>query len=171
MENSVNKSGKGMAITSLVCGIVALIISFAPCVGIFGIPFAVLAIVFGAISLSRSRKEGYTSGMSVGGLATSITALIISVAWLVAIVKISNNGLNFNMDKMHPKFDMFFDVNGISYDMESVDFDSRDTTLERLETVLENMNDGSVRMSATDSTFTMTVEDGESKVTIGAKKK
>ncbi len=170
LQENTNRNGRGFGIVALVCGIISVFISFVPCMGIFGMPFSISAIVFGIVSMVRARKAKESSGMAVAGITTGGVALIVSIAWLVVIVKTSNNGINMNKF-WNPNVSMFMDINDLSCDFESADFDTRDTTLERLATVLNDMDGDRVCISANDSTFTLTVEDGESKVTIGTKKK
>lgn len=170
IQENTSKNGRGFGIVAFVCGIFSVFISFVPCVGIFGIPLSVTAVVFGILSMVRARKSKEQAGMAVAGVTTGAIALIVSIAWLVVIVNTSNGNINVNKS-WNPNFDMFFDIDGLSYDFESVDFDNRDTTLERLATVLNEMEGDKIHVLATDSTFTVTVEDGESKVVIGTKKK
>ncbi len=170
MDNQNNLNGQGFGVGSLVCGIVAIIIAFIPCVGMASMPFAIASIVFGAISMSRGRKTDSPKGMAVGGLVTSIIALVVSVAWLVALVRLSNVDGNAVKDKCEEIF------NSMDWSMTvnecDADFDCNDSTMERLETVLSNMNnDANFNMTASDSTFEVTVDDGESKVTISGKSK
>lgn len=168
-QETKNKNGQGFGIVALICGIVSLFISFVPCVGILAIPISITAIVFGIVSMVRARKSENPAGMATAGVITAGIAFIVSIAWLVVVVDAGHRSI-YNT-KWNPNFNMFFDLDGVSCDFESVDFENRDTTLERLATVLNDMNGDKVCVSANDSVITVTVEDGDSKVTIGAKKK
>ncbi len=71
----------GLGIASMVLGIVAVI----PCFSVLLIP-GVLAIVFGAISLSQSKKnpEKYTGrGMAIAGLVLGLVSLAILLLFVV----------------------------------------------------------------------------------------
>ena len=72
----------GLGIASMVLGIVAVVI---PCFWVFQIP-GVLAIIFGAISLSQFSKNAvaYTGrGMAVAGLVLGLVSLVILLLVLV----------------------------------------------------------------------------------------
>ena len=66
----------GFAIAALVLGILSVVICFPPLVGL---PFAVLALVFGI--LGRGSFE--TEGMAIGGIILGGVGLAIQFLWLV----------------------------------------------------------------------------------------
>jgi steroid 5-alpha reductase family enzyme len=65
-----------VAVASLVLGIIAFILSFIPCIGIFAIVPAILGIIFGIVGMSSAKKTGQGKGMAVAGLILSILAII-----------------------------------------------------------------------------------------------
>lgn len=71
-------NSKGMAIASLVMGIISLV-----CCGSI---FAILGIIFGAVSLSRKKQH---NGMAIAGLIISCIAFVL---WLVAIIFLASTG-------------------------------------------------------------------------------
>ncbi|MDL2236497.1 hypothetical protein LJC56_01495 [Christensenellaceae bacterium OttesenSCG-928-K19] len=73
MENK-----KTFGIISLLCGILAIVLTFTP-LSIVGLILAILGIVFSAVS---KKKEG-KNGLATGGLVLSIIALVI---WIIVIV-------------------------------------------------------------------------------------
>ncbi|MDO5845837.1 MAG: hypothetical protein Q4Q04_02825 [Methanocorpusculum sp.] len=76
-ENGFNEEKNGLSIASLVLGIIGLLLS---CVPIIGPAAAILAIIFGGISLHN--KEG-SEGMSIAGLVLGILALL---GWVILII-------------------------------------------------------------------------------------
>lgn len=70
---------KGFAVTSMVLGIVSLVIPYG------GIITAILAIIFGAVS--RSRNDG-GRGMAIAGLVCGIVALVL---WVIVIIAVAAN--------------------------------------------------------------------------------
>lgn len=67
------KQGKGMAITSMVCGIVGFFF--------LGLVLGIMAIIFGGVALSRNTKG---KGMAVTGLVLGIIEVIANIVlWLV----------------------------------------------------------------------------------------
>src|SRR5262245_58181692 len=66
---------KGLAITSLVLGIISI-----PTLGLLGVG-AITAIVLGSIALGRIKKEPAIyggKGMAVAGIATSVVSLLLA---------------------------------------------------------------------------------------------
>lgn len=70
---------KGMAITALVLGIVALILCWIPFVGIVGLVLGIVAIIMGIVGLKQSKGLAIT-GIVLGSLAILIGLLSIIVA-------------------------------------------------------------------------------------------
>ena len=64
--------GKGLAIGSLVCGIISLFI--------FGI---ILGIV-GFILAISAKKKGFTGGMATAGMVLSIIGFVLAVVFIIA---------------------------------------------------------------------------------------
>jgi Domain of unknown function (DUF4190) len=71
-------SPKGFAITSMVLGIVSLVIPYG------GIVTAILAIIFGTVS--RRRNEG-GRGMAIAGFVCGIVALAL---WVIVIIIVAS---------------------------------------------------------------------------------
>ena len=76
-----------MPVASLVCGILALILSFIPCIGWFlALILAVLGIVFGGVGITQANKSGGEGkGMSTAGLVLSILALVWIAVFLLVL--------------------------------------------------------------------------------------
>jgi hypothetical protein len=71
------------ATTAMVLGIVAVSIAWLPFLVVLGAIAAVLAIVFGAIGLRRSRVTGSGRSFAVAGLTTGVAALAAAVIGVV----------------------------------------------------------------------------------------
>lgn len=81
METSIEKKGtSGLAIASMVLGIVSLCIS---CIPIVAIICSILGLVFGCISL-RGNKPG--RGMAIAGIITSIVSIILMIIFLIIYI-------------------------------------------------------------------------------------
>lgn len=80
MENNAKQANdkKGFSIAALVLGIVALVLS---CVWYISIPCAILALVFGILGIKSSKK-----GMSIAGIATGATGLVICIFMLIVFI-------------------------------------------------------------------------------------
>lgn len=93
MEKTVmvtEQKGNGMAVTSLVLGIVGLVLGLIPIVGWFLMPAWILAIIFGAVGIKQSQSKG----MSYTGLSLGIVTIIYKIGFwlLVAAGVISSTG-------------------------------------------------------------------------------
>lgn len=80
-----------MGIASLVLGIISLIMSLIPGLGVFFCVTAVIGIILGIISLCKKLDKG----KSIAGIITSSLAIIIAVLYIVGMVVIlgGENGL------------------------------------------------------------------------------
>jgi hypothetical protein len=67
----------GLAIASLVCGIVGLLF--------FGIILGPLAVIFGAIGLSRANRGASGKGLATAGLIMGVIATVAAIV-LIAVV-------------------------------------------------------------------------------------
>ena len=135
METKEIKNGKASGIVSLVCGILALLLAFVPCVGMFAIPIEAVALVFGIISIVKAEKTKSPIGMAVAGLITSIVAFILSIAWIVVIGRTVSKELN--PDDFVRNFKNNFEWR-IETDEEI--FEGTDSTMVRLGAILDSMN-------------------------------
>ncbi|MCB1235051.1 MAG: DUF4190 domain-containing protein [Verrucomicrobiae bacterium] len=72
----------GLAVASLVCGILGLLGNF--CYG-FGLPVSLAAVICAHLSRRKARREGRTGGegMSLAGLITGYVGLAIGVVFLL----------------------------------------------------------------------------------------
>lgn len=71
------KDRKGLAIASMVLGIVSLVLF---CIWYISIPCAILALVFGIISLKSSKK-----GMAIAGISTGAVGFILMILLYVFV--------------------------------------------------------------------------------------
>ena len=74
----------GLAIASLVCGIVGLVI--------FAFILGPLAVIFGGVGLSKANRGAGHKGMAIAGLVLGVLDIILFVVVLVAV---SHNGGHF----------------------------------------------------------------------------
>jgi hypothetical protein len=75
----------GMAVASMVLGIVGLVFSFIPFIGVIAWPLVILGIIFGGVGISKANQvPGSPKGMAIAGLTCSIVGLVICIIWAVA---------------------------------------------------------------------------------------
>ena len=74
-------SSNGMAVTSLVFGILSLLFFWLT---LLDLPFIILGVVFGAVGMSESRRHLPGRGMAIAGLVCSLVTLL-PVIILIAV--------------------------------------------------------------------------------------
>lgn len=75
--------GKGMAIGSLVCGIVSLVFAWWSFAAIVGFIAGVVGIVLGVLGGKKMKMVGAPAGMATAGLVLSIIGAILSAIFFV----------------------------------------------------------------------------------------
>ena len=79
----------GLAVTSLVLGIIGAVLAFCPLGGEFIAPLlGILAIIFGAVGLNQVRSGMFSKGsrgMAIAGLVTGVVALLFDVIAFIII--------------------------------------------------------------------------------------
>ncbi len=83
MEEKTRNSGQGLGVAALVLGVISFIVALIPCVGLFALFTALIAIVLGSIGLSQASRNKGPKGLMFGGLILGIVALFIAIAQLV----------------------------------------------------------------------------------------
>lgn len=67
-----------MGVASLVLGIVGLVISFIPCLGMYGLFLTVPGVVLGFVGLIMAAKKNAPKGLAIAGVVCSIIGTIIA---------------------------------------------------------------------------------------------
>ena len=70
-----------MGVASLVIGIIAVILSFIPCVNWFAFLPAVVGIILGAVGRASAKKAGKPTGCATAGLVLNIIACAWIAVW------------------------------------------------------------------------------------------
>lgn len=77
------RAGNGMAVASLICGIVACVLF---CFGFISVPLGVVAIVLGVIANGKAgRGEATGAGMAKAGLVLGILAVVLSIIFWMTV--------------------------------------------------------------------------------------
>lgn len=136
IENKKNKTD-AFGLVSMICGSLSLLCAFVPCIGVFALPMALVAVVFGTISIVNAKRDGNKFGMALSGVITSVISIIISILWIILITFFANNDFHGDIKNITiESFEYSGTVDNGSY----VDFDKQDTTLNRLKLQLEAMD-------------------------------
>ncbi len=75
-----NAKSSGLAVTGLVLGIIAAVLSFIPIINNLAFVLAILALIFGIIALAKRQS----TGMGVAAIVLAVAAVIITIAVQVA---------------------------------------------------------------------------------------
>lgn len=73
-----------MPIAALVLGIVGLLFSLVPCLGMYALPLTVLAVIFGAVGMKKPAGKG----MAIAGLVCGVVGTAVAAYWLYAYLTI-----------------------------------------------------------------------------------
>ena len=93
-------AGKTLGIIGMILGIIAVIFSFIPCLGIYALYPGILGFVLSLISFVQANKAGAAKGMAIAGIVCSILGCIIAGYQLKKLSDFSND-----LDKEMKKFD------------------------------------------------------------------
>jgi hypothetical protein len=98
-EQPKSTAGQGLGIAGFVLGLIALIISFIPCLGMYAIFPGVIAIILSAIAFSQASKANAAKGLIIAALVVSILGSAIATwqffALRTAADKFEKYGLEF----------------------------------------------------------------------------
>jgi uncharacterized membrane protein YccC len=83
MEETTNKTtnskaGKGLGIAGLVLGILAAVVSFVPCLGMYAMFPGIIGLVLSIISIVQANKASASKGMAIAGLVCSLVGCAIA---------------------------------------------------------------------------------------------
>lgn len=78
------RPGNGLGTAGFVCGLIGLLFSPIPIVGIIAWPLVILGLALSSVGFSRGKKDATPTGLAVAGIACSSVGLLICVLWLVA---------------------------------------------------------------------------------------
>ena len=73
-----SKAGKGLGIAGLVLGILAAVVSFVPCLGMYAMFPGIIGLVLSIISIVQANKAGAAKGMAIAGLVCSLVGIAIA---------------------------------------------------------------------------------------------
>jgi hypothetical protein len=76
----------GLGVAGFVCGLIGLIFSFVPIIGIIAWPLVIIGVVLSGVGLSyASNGRANNKGMAVAGLVVSLIGLFVCILWVAAI--------------------------------------------------------------------------------------
>lgn len=89
-----------MGIAAMVLGIVGLLFSFIPCLGMYAAPVTLLAVILGAIGMRKPQGKG----MAIAGLTCGALGCIISAYWIYVWVTFDGSKFAKEIEEHQEKF-------------------------------------------------------------------
>ena len=78
------KPSNGLGLTGFVLGVIGLVLSFIPLIGVVAWPLVILGIIFSSVGIAKAAKGRATNkGLSIAGVVVSIIGLVVCILWAV----------------------------------------------------------------------------------------
>ena len=91
-QQSNTQPSNGLGTTGFVLGLIGLLFSFIPVIGVIAWPLVILGIIFSAIGISKASKGRATNkGLAIAGLVVSIIGIVMCVLWAAVLGKAAND--------------------------------------------------------------------------------
>jgi hypothetical protein len=82
----------GLGTAGFVLGLIGLVFSFVPIVGVVAWPLVILGLIFSAIGFSRARSGAATNkGLAIAGVVMSVIGLIMCIVWVAGTSKVASD--------------------------------------------------------------------------------
>ncbi|MTD54885.1 DUF4190 domain-containing protein [Amycolatopsis pithecellobii] len=77
----------GLGVSGMVLGIVALVFSFVPVIGVIAWPLSIVGTVLSGVGINYVRTgRADNKGVAIAGLTTSVIALVVCILWVTVFV-------------------------------------------------------------------------------------
>jgi hypothetical protein len=91
-EYHVAPPRNGLGTAGFVLGLIGLLISFLPIVGVVAWPLVILGLVFSLIGFSRGRSGRATNkGLALAGVILSVIGLVVCILWVAVFGKAASD--------------------------------------------------------------------------------
>jgi hypothetical protein len=84
-------AGQGLGVAGFVIGIVALILSFIPCLGMYALVPGIIALIFSVIAFSQASSANAARGLIISALIISVLATSIA-SWQMVVIRRAATG-------------------------------------------------------------------------------
>ncbi len=72
------KAGKALGIAGMILGIVAVLFSFIPCLGVYALIPGIVGLILSIVSFVQANKAGAAKGMAIAGIVCSVIGCAIA---------------------------------------------------------------------------------------------
>lgn len=91
MEPPRREPRNGLGTSGFVLGLIGLVFSFLPVIGVVAWPLVILGLVFSLLGFFRARRGAASNkGLSIAGIVVSVVGLVVCIVWVAAL----GNGIN-----------------------------------------------------------------------------
>ena len=85
-QNPNPQQSTGLAVGSVICGVLSIVLSFFVCLWFLAVPLGVVAVILAMVARGKiARGEASGAGLAKAGLITGIIGIILSVVITAAI--------------------------------------------------------------------------------------
>jgi hypothetical protein len=99
MEEQVQKStaGKGLGIAAFIIAVVAIVVSFIPCLGMYALVPGIIAIVLAIIAFSQAKNGNGKKGLIIAALIISVVGTAIA-SWQLYVIMNAKTMIEENLN-------------------------------------------------------------------------
>lgn len=120
IQQPVQQPRNGLGTTGFVLGLVGLIFSPIPFVGVVAWPLVILGVIFSALGYVRTRSGVATNkGLSIAGLVVSIIGLVICILWVAVFSTAASDVVNQSTQTHTITYDVTGDAKNATIDYTS----------------------------------------------------
>ncbi|GAA1988173.1 DUF4190 domain-containing protein [Amycolatopsis minnesotensis] len=99
----VSQPKNGLGTAGFVLGLVGLVFSFIPIVGVVAWPLVIIGLVLASVGFSRTRKGAASNpGIAIAGIVLSLAGLVVCIVWAAlfknAVDEVGASRLQFGKD-------------------------------------------------------------------------
>ncbi|OFX27873.1 MAG: hypothetical protein A2X08_04160 [Bacteroidetes bacterium GWA2_32_17] len=107
MEEQIQKSnaGKGLGIAAFVIAVVGIVISFIPCLGMYGLVPCGIALILAIIAFIQAKKANASKGLIIAALVISIVGTSIA-SWQLYVLMNAKSFLETDLKDAVEKIDI-----------------------------------------------------------------
>jgi MmpS family membrane protein len=103
------KPSNGLGLAGFIVGLIGLLLSFIPIIGMVAWPLVILGIVFSAVGIAKASKGRATNkGLSIAGLIVSVIGLIVCILW----VAVWNKAVDEVNEEINAEVPIVYEVTG-----------------------------------------------------------
>ena len=100
-----------MGVAALVLGIISLLLSFIPVIGLLGIGLAIIGLILGIIDWVQKKKKEEKHGIAIAGVICSAIAIVIVILYtMLAGLLVANFASNVDSEKVQEFVDSVKDL-------------------------------------------------------------